>query len=615
MAMNHSLAAAAMAVFVASSLMASGAEEPIPAFLFGQNLEHTRSAVQGGISAQLVRNRKFAGKPTHDGVTIEWTGYGKRAVFDKLHNRGFVHHAVENGMFKKNEISSQFISSLDADGEAGIRQTGLALRGGIGYGFRAVVRTLNGDTVPFVVRVTAGGTTIAEKVFTVRSADEKDWQRLKWSFETVTNVTAELSLGVRGRTCLVIGAVSVLPDDNFHGFRRDVIECLREIGTSVIRWPGGNFAGEYRWRDDYIADSDERAPLQSYMEIETHPYTHGYDQNDFSTDDVIALCEELKAEPFFTLNAFWDSPADSAEWVSRCRGRVKLWSLGNEMGYGHMEGPKGPADYVRLVRPHAEAMLKVDPSLRLVSSGLYPFEGKRWMEGSGKPLADVAPEVSYHQYMFMGLPDFTTPARIDAYYAKASDNADSLFAKLRWFRDLTPREISISVDEWNLWYPWYRDDGISEGLFVAKSLHRFMREWKELGISCVCYFQAVNENAIRVGPFSSRLTSIGEAMRLMKGHVGGIPVALADQPVEVFVTDAKDGSRLATFFNFSTSASRTFRVPVGPSRPRCDGEVLVPSGLEIGYRYSRQPLQVVRDGDDIVVTLPPACMAAARAGK
>ena len=37
------------------------AAEPIPAVIMGQNIEHTRSAVQGGLSAQLVRNRKFAG--------------------------------------------------------------------------------------------------------------------------------------------------------------------------------------------------------------------------------------------------------------------------------------------------------------------------------------------------------------------------------------------------------------------------------------------------------------------------------------------------------------------------------------------------------------------------
>ena len=40
----------------------------------------------------------------------------------------------------------------------------------------------------------------------------------------------------------------------------------------MLRWPGGNFAGEYRWQDGLL-DADERAPLEAYMENETQPYT------------------------------------------------------------------------------------------------------------------------------------------------------------------------------------------------------------------------------------------------------------------------------------------------------------------------------------------------------
>lgn len=33
-------------------------------FLFGNNLEHTRSSVCNGLSAQMLKNRKFVGKPS-----------------------------------------------------------------------------------------------------------------------------------------------------------------------------------------------------------------------------------------------------------------------------------------------------------------------------------------------------------------------------------------------------------------------------------------------------------------------------------------------------------------------------------------------------------------------
>ena len=42
-------------------------------FLFGNNLEHTRSCIYNGISAQMLKNRKFAGKPgCYDGCPAEW---------------------------------------------------------------------------------------------------------------------------------------------------------------------------------------------------------------------------------------------------------------------------------------------------------------------------------------------------------------------------------------------------------------------------------------------------------------------------------------------------------------------------------------------------------------
>lgn len=594
------------------AFLVASAGEPVPAFLFGQNLEHTRAAVEGGISAQLVRNRKFAGKPSRDGVAAGWRGYGARPVFDLLHNRGYTRHVASTRMFRQNEISSQFVSSLDAAGEAGVSQDGLALRRGVSHAFKAVVRTPNVEDVTFAVRLATNGRTIAAREFAVRSQNERDWKTIAFDFTPEETVLAELSVGVKGRRCGVIGVVSVLPGDHFHGMRRDVIENLRAIGTSIIRWPGGNFAGEYRWRDGYLADRDERAPLQSYTEIETQTYSYGYDQNDLSPDDILALCEELGAEPFFTINAVWDTPEDSAEWVRRCRGRVRNWSLGNEMGYAHMEGPQGPAAYARMVRPHAEAMLKVDPTLRLTASGKYPGGGQAWIDGAGVPLADIAPRVSYHQYVGAGYYDFTSDERTAAFYDRVAGGADRLLGRLRKFRADLPRSLAISLDEWNLWYPWYRDDGIAEGLFAAKMLHALMREWRALGLEYVCYFQAVNETAIHVGPFGSRLTSVGEAMRLMSGHVGGTPVALPQAPDAVFATDAADGSRYVTGYNFSTAETLSVTVPADGRTQVVTDELLSPNGFSTGCRYRREKLSAQVTEAGLVVTIPPAAMVAVR---
>ena len=602
------LALAAIAAGGQGAFAAPAAAEPVPAALFGQNIEHTRAAVQGGLSAQLVRNRKFAGKPSRKGVALMWDAYGTKAVYELL-DWGCTRHAEKSRMFRQNEIHSQLIGSLEQTGEAGIAQSGLGLRGGVPHTFRVRARSLHDEETPFVLRVSVDGKTIAEHRATLRTKKPRHFEKIAFSFTPDKNCTAQIQIGVTGRRYAVVGAVSVMPDDNFRGMRADVIERLREIGASHIRWPGGNFAGEYRWRDGLIADPDERAPLQSYTEIETQPYSLGYDANDIGMEDILALCERIGAKPVFTINAAWESPQSSAAWLKACKGRVKMWSLGNEMGYGHMEGPKGPEGYARMVLPHAEAMMKEDPSLVLIQSGRYPWDTKKWVDGAAKRLAGVSRTVSYHTYEQPGIYDFSTPARTEGLYARVSRCADTAIDRLRRFRKVLPGEFSISYDEWNIWYSWYKEEGIVEGLFAAKFLHHLMRSREELGVSLVCYFQAINEQAICVTPFESHLTSAGEAMRLLKSHVGGIAVPQTD--CDAFATDHPDGTRYATMYNFSTAKPRTFRIPSG-GRTGFSGEMLVPTGLASGSRYERRKIEAKPAGGIAEIVLPPAAIGAVK---
>ena len=79
---------------------------------------------------------------------------------------------------------------------------------------------------------------------------------------------------------------------------------------------------------------DRRAPMEGYMENETQPFTHGYDMHEIDTDDFIALCREIGAEPFLTINAAWDSPEVCAAWVEYCNGPA-------ESKYGRLRAQRG----------------------------------------------------------------------------------------------------------------------------------------------------------------------------------------------------------------------------------------------------------------------------------
>ena len=46
-----------------------------------------------------------------------------------------------------------------------------------------------------------------------------------------------------------------LSDEN--GFRKDVIEALKELRVPVVRYPGGNFVATYHWLDG-VGPRDQR---------------------------------------------------------------------------------------------------------------------------------------------------------------------------------------------------------------------------------------------------------------------------------------------------------------------------------------------------------------------
>ena len=70
--------------------------------------------------------------------------------------------------------------------------------------------------------------------------------------EALAELLGDLRITWEGGGSVCFGALSLLPKDNFRGMRKDVIEKLKELGIKVLRWPGGNFAGEFNWMDGLL---------------------------------------------------------------------------------------------------------------------------------------------------------------------------------------------------------------------------------------------------------------------------------------------------------------------------------------------------------------------------
>ena len=188
--------------------------------------------------------------------------------------------------------------------------------------------------------------------------------------------------------------------------------------------------------------------------------------------------------------------------------------------------------------------------------------------------------------------------------------ADEILEKAREMRRLLPDNLSISFDEWNVWYSWYRQVGVAEGMFAARVLHQLLASYQQVGIGCVCYFQPINEGAIDVFPHSSRLTAVGQVMRLMSRHAHGLAKIWDHQPEEVFATEHENSTLVITLYNSSVKQLESFELPF--TGTVTESELHSPSGLLPGSIFKISRL-VPEMGDGIFrVSIPPLNILALR---
>ncbi|MDD4796795.1 MAG: hypothetical protein PHO66_03395 [Eubacteriales bacterium] len=611
---------------------------PLSRLVFGHNLEHTRSCIHNGLSAQLLRNRKFAGKPCQaSGQALEWVTIGETAYFYMDYYDTYTRHEQPEKMTRRNELQSQKMQNYVAGRCCGLAQSGIALQADRPYEVRLVLKSAAPLTVWVRLVSADGGTAYAQSALEVTSNQWNTYRLFLTPCAQDGNARFEFGFDAVGE--LAVGAASLLPGNHFYGMRPDVVEALQKIGATLLRWPGGNFAGEYRWKDGLL-ESDMRGPMCSYMENETQPHTHGFDFHEVGIDEFIALCQKIGAEPFLTINLAWDSPEECAQWVEYCNGDaqttwgslrarrghtqpygVKYWSLGNEMGYGHMEGPNTPQAYAQKAQACAQAMLAIDSSLALFSSGPYPDAA--WVQNSAAPLSSVADYISLHSYDPFDIVrdmNFTTLDSTLQSYAQISGAPLRNFELIKGLRAALDtarpaRPIAISFDEWNVWYAWYRKPGVAEGIYTARMLNMFCRESYAQNMPVCCYFEPVNEGAILVHPWETSLSANGQVFNAFKAHHTGLGVEVdcATLPVTDAAAslDTQNNTLHVTLVNADARTEQEFllvlRPAAGIKQVTCtlwQGPCLLP-----GTRFSQKELPVCVSGDELCLRLPKHSLA------
>ncbi|GAA2128688.1 alpha-N-arabinofuranosidase [Nocardioides bigeumensis] len=255
------------------------------------------------------------------------------------------------------------------------------------------------------------------------------------------------------------------PTADDRGFRGDVLELVREMGPTIVRYPGGNFVSGYRWEDGVgpLEDRPRRLDL-AWRSIEP---------NTFGVDEFAAWCIEAGVEPMMAVNLGTRGVAEALDLLEYCNHPggtllsdlrrkngveqphgVRVWCLGNELDGPWQIGHKSAAQYGRLAAETARAMRRMDPDLELVACGSSNTAMPTFATWEATVLEECYESVDYvslHNYydpLIQSREDFLASAvdldrAIDALVA----TADHVGARLK-----SQRRLRLSVDEWNVWY-------------------------------------------------------------------------------------------------------------------------------------------------------------------
>ena len=253
------------------------------------------------------------------------------------------------------------------------------------------------------------------------------------------------------------------------GFRKDVIEEVRRMRVPIIRYPGGNFVSGYDWLDGVgPKESRPRVLDKAWNSINT---------NQFGTNEFMAWCKAVGAEPLMGLNLGTGTPEEAAALVEYCNldqgtkwsdlrrkhgfvepYRVKRWCLGNEMDGPWQIGHMTANEYGMKAQDAARQMRYVDPSLQLIacgSSGPFMPTYLEWDREVLEQCYEYVDGLSLHRYFSNnGQETGGDSAKFLAMNLSMERQIEETVAVCDLVRGhkRSPKKLWLSFDEWNVWY-------------------------------------------------------------------------------------------------------------------------------------------------------------------
>ncbi|WP_161979293.1 arabinosylfuranosidase ArfA [Streptococcus sp. S784/96/1] len=249
------------------------------------------------------------------------------------------------------------------------------------------------------------------------------------------------------------------------GFRNDVKALVKELGVTLVRYPGGNFLSGYNWEDGI--GPKEKRPVRTdlaWRAIET---------NQVGIHEFANWAKDVGVEVNMAVNMGTRGIDEARQLVEYCNfdsgtywsdKRIengqkepfgfKTWCIGNEMDGPWQIGHKTADEYGREAAETAKAMKLVDDSIELVvcgsSNSHMPTFGD-WELTVLDHTYDYVDYLSLHQY-------YGNPANNLEDYLACSLDMDEFIKGVVAICDTvkakkhSKKQMNLSFDEWNIWY-------------------------------------------------------------------------------------------------------------------------------------------------------------------
>lgn len=273
---------------------------PIQPAMYGVFFEDINFGADGGLYAELVKNRSFE----FDNPFGGWTPFGdvtiqtKNPCFDRNpHYARLVHSGLITG------------TGLDNEGFKGI-----GVKAGEGYDFTVYARAVNRNDRPVKIRVELVDS--GNNIFETQRLEiqGKEWKKYKLALSPeVTVKKARLRVTMETKGTVDLEHISLFPQKTFNnrpnGMREDLARALKDLKPGVFRFPGGcivegtTIETRYQWKN--TVGPVENRPININRWNYTFPhkkFPDYYQSYGLGFYEYFLLSEDLGAEPLPVLN-------------------------------------------------------------------------------------------------------------------------------------------------------------------------------------------------------------------------------------------------------------------------------------------------------------------------